>query len=416
MVIAHRIGDDWQEPAMSQDRTLDQVSRLLLRCLAGDVPVAAWPEADDERVWGQVVARALRLGMAPLLYRRLQPYSTHLPAAVLAGLEQAYWATAVANTCRLAELQRIVGGMAAAQVPVILLKGAILAETIYPDVGTRPMGDLDLLIPPAQVEVAEAVLEQLGYTTPAVDSLGHSRAFLKCYGGELTFYSHEGTGTGLDLHWRLIHHEGFRDILTIDSQALWLRACPVPSLAGAAWQLSVEDTLLYLALHLAVHHRLSDLRMFLDVDQLIRASAAIRWPEVVARATEWRVRHVVYMTLMLCRQLFATPVPPSLFRELRPSCLRLALLTRLVGARQVVSGTGAIGSKGERLLHLLLTDRMRDLVKTVVRALWPSGDWIRARYGPPVPRWIGWCRIGHLFRMARYALLAIKELVRANVG
>ena len=49
----------------------------------------------------------------------------------------------------------------------MVLQGVCFALTIYPDIGLRPMGDLDLLLPKAKLAEAVQVAKMTGY----VDSL-----------------------------------------------------------------------------------------------------------------------------------------------------------------------------------------------------------------------------------------------------
>jgi len=46
--------------------------------------------------------------------------------------------------------------------PVIVLKGAYLAEAVYGDVALRPMCDTDLMVPRAELPRAQAVLLDMG--------------------------------------------------------------------------------------------------------------------------------------------------------------------------------------------------------------------------------------------------------------
>jgi hypothetical protein len=57
----------------------------------------------------------------------------------------------------------LITAFAAADIPMILLKGAALAHLIYPAPELRPMVDIDILIDPAKTETAMRVAGDLGY-------------------------------------------------------------------------------------------------------------------------------------------------------------------------------------------------------------------------------------------------------------
>ena len=48
-------------------------------------------------------------------------------------------------------------------IPALWLKGFALARTVYPNATLRPMGDLDVLVPYEQRELALNVVNSLGY-------------------------------------------------------------------------------------------------------------------------------------------------------------------------------------------------------------------------------------------------------------
>jgi hypothetical protein len=52
-----------------------------------------------------------------------------------------------------------------AGVPAVLVKGGHTAWSVFPDPGTRPMSDVDLVVPPAGVPAARAALLEAGYAS-----------------------------------------------------------------------------------------------------------------------------------------------------------------------------------------------------------------------------------------------------------
>lgn len=389
---------------------MDGASRLLLRCLAGDITQEVLPNLDDGKAWSLLAERAGSLGLSQFLYWQLQDRGLRLPPAVCTELRPRYWATAAHNEHQLRELGRLMGLLQNAGIPVILLKGAAFLGSIYPGPGSRPMRDVDLLIQESTFEKVAAILRGQGYNAPTRDGMGHTRAFLRRYGGELAFQSSASPWLSMDLHWQLIHHEGFRDILQIDYDGLWRRAKLAPEPHRGILLLSAEDNLLYQALHLGLHHRLCVLGMYLDLDRIIRNGEAIDWSLVCSRAAKWRMRQLTYVVLSLTRDLFASPIPLGVLHQLRPSRLRLAMLGRIVSAAGIASGTDRIGTKGERLMQMLLVDRPGDLLQILWQALWPDRDWLVLRYGPLSQGRTATCRLRHLWRMVGYGSQAVREL------
>ncbi len=112
--------------------------------------------------WANLLAWGERLGALPLLHHHLAAQPEAAPAEVLTRLEAAYRKTSLRNLRSFALLREILAKAEAAGVPVLCLKGSVLAPDLYGDLGLRPMGDLDLLVRPADAPGLEAILAGMG--------------------------------------------------------------------------------------------------------------------------------------------------------------------------------------------------------------------------------------------------------------
>ena len=110
------------------------------------------------------------------------------------------YVTAAHNILIYDDLVHALRALSNAGVPVIVLKGAALAATIYPSLAHRPMGDADLLVRPGDRDWARAVLEAIGYRF-----LPEPRQRFSPFGteftGEMSFRRNERTL--VELHWEL---------------------------------------------------------------------------------------------------------------------------------------------------------------------------------------------------------------------
>ncbi|MBT7067033.1 MAG: nucleotidyltransferase family protein [Verrucomicrobia bacterium] len=122
--------------------------------------------ADSFSEWDALPAMAEQHGIAPLLYTHLAAAGIPVPATTMLALKGLALRHRSANAIRFAELQRILTALHAAQIPVLLLKGAALAHVVYPDPALRPMRDIDLLIHPDVAVEAQSTLASLGYKVP----------------------------------------------------------------------------------------------------------------------------------------------------------------------------------------------------------------------------------------------------------
>lgn len=125
---------------------------FLLRCLSDRQPPSGnhrQPAYD----WNEVVDAAAYHNLSPLLFKRLKQGGTWtcVPADAWERLRLAYFASANRNRRLYLQLRPLLAGLRTAGIPVIVLKGAYLAEAVYGDIALRPMGDVDLLVPSADL-------------------------------------------------------------------------------------------------------------------------------------------------------------------------------------------------------------------------------------------------------------------------
>src|SRR5205085_4579678 len=116
-------------------------------------------------LWERVLELADWHRLGPLLWGLLSqdPFKASVPPDTLAALRMSAMTTAASNMNLQLQLDRVLAALAKETIPVMLLKGAALIETVYPSVGLRPMEDLDLLVPRSLVQQAYEVVETLGY-------------------------------------------------------------------------------------------------------------------------------------------------------------------------------------------------------------------------------------------------------------
>jgi hypothetical protein len=293
-----------------------------------------------------------------------------MPSAVRERLSR-HLANSVA--CQLVlsrELAGLLRRFEAAGLPVIPLKGPVLGESLYPDPALRPSSDLDLLIRPETLLPVDGLLQSLGYRRlPDAHSWGFDIAYDRA-----TLY--EGpSGIRVDLHWGLLSDPRYswneREGLTV-----WDRAVRIRVAGEEALGLTPEDLLLYLALHLAVHHGLAGLLWYWDLFLILdRWGDTLDWRAVIERASRWRVRTALYFALIGLELFFDASAPVSVMARIRPRGPRAAAIEWLLRHRGAQRR-----AQLEPLIALLLADRSRTLLAPLGHVLCPPPAWVRARY------------------------------------
>jgi hypothetical protein len=307
-------------------------------------------------VWPDIVALASSHGLAPLLFKRLKESDARadVPAEVWERLRLAYFASAGRNIRLYRELGPVLRCLRSHDIPVIVLKGAFLAEAVYGDVALRPMCDVDLMVPRADLPRAHAVLLDNGCvhhqqpptdrnrnlpprhkdTKPVTSSerreaRGERRVARsgsipvsgQSEDGESRFRRGSGlrlpSGVGFELHWTIVAPKGrFRLV----SSGLWDRAQPATIAGVEVLALSPQDLLLHVCLHASVSHGLGmGLRPFCDIAETIRRYRnEMDWAQVVARSREWDAARYTGLTLHLARSMLGAAVPEDVLEQLVP--------------------------------------------------------------------------------------------------
>jgi hypothetical protein len=291
--------------------------QILLACAAqGPDPAAVEALLDAPIVWTRLVDRAVRHRLAPLLYATLRATpavtSGRPPDAILSHLRELYEWHAARHVGRVAKLTEIGTVLGREGIPILMLKGAALGNTVYRDPVWRTMGDVDLLIRERDLRTANRVLQGIGYTP---DVSWRSDAWYEAHHHHLApLHSPDGSLI-VELHRTIVDPRAAR----VPIEDLWARA-GVARIGGiAVGVLAPSDLILHLCLHLGhdnmfANGRLRDLR---DLAETIRRyGAAVEWDAVVERTRAWRVSRYVYWSLWLAREMVGAAVPPEMLERL----------------------------------------------------------------------------------------------------
>jgi len=300
-------------------------------------------------------------------------------------------------------LGKVIEGFRDAGIPVIVIKGALLAESLYPSPGLRYMSDMDLLVRHRDFRDAFEILKKKGWKLrQAQDSSDNLVEDIGDPGSEKDWQMGEGVfvnpkGCVLDLHWHLVPYVWPRYFYRVNMEEVWQEAVPVTmkNIKGALG-LSPVHTLAFMCLHLA-EHGLKQLRWLLDVDLFVRKycdSPDWSWRTLVICAKEWRICSAVFHSLCFSRCLFNTPVPGHVLDDLDPGPAARARLRVLLRPRDLlVHPPRALGSSHPKLVSAALVDRVSDLMRFLARLFVPNDAWRRQRYGDDATLLHHWGRV-----------------------
>jgi hypothetical protein len=142
------------------------------------------------------------LGLLPLLayLAKQRPWWDEAPPELRLALTSSLAQGRAEALRRGAALEMIGQTLGQAGIPCLLIKGADLAYHVFPALGLRQMLDMDLLVPPHQLEACASALRPLGFAEN--DSL-YSRQWYMAGKCQLPPLENPGLGLALDVHGTL---------------------------------------------------------------------------------------------------------------------------------------------------------------------------------------------------------------------
>ncbi|WP_263784456.1 nucleotidyltransferase domain-containing protein [Salinibacter grassmerensis] len=267
---------------------------------------AARPFLEAGVDWNAVQRLARQHRVLPLFFRGLEDLlGPELPPPMHEQIQEHRRGVRIRNTFLAQELGRVCRRFDDAGLPLLAMKGPVLAQSAYGDIALRYSVDADVAIPGDQFSEADRLLNDLGYE-PAPKRKGMSgwRASLSRYlDGQWEFT--RGNTFTLDVHTRLMP-PGYA--FSSDFHTFWEQARPVRLADDAVVTgFSPEDRLLVLVHH-GIKNQWRALRHVADVAATIRG-ADMDWDALSARAETMNCTRALKLGLHMARGLLDVMLP-----------------------------------------------------------------------------------------------------------
>src|ERR1700677_82845 len=206
---------------------------------------------DRHRIWGLARQGLTQASVAP-------------PAEIDRALNAKAWAVSRRNLVLAVETGRLCRLFREAGIPAVFVKGVTLSVLAYGDIAIKHSRDIDILVSPARVMEARAVLERAGYALkhplPALTET--QLELLLRHGKEWEFLRAAGEIV-TELHWTLT----FNGWLMRDVDV----SCPLAAVRVADTEIPtfrIEELFVYLCVH-GGQHAWSRMKWLTDVAALL---------------------------------------------------------------------------------------------------------------------------------------------------
>lgn len=365
------------------------IHRTLCTVLTGQPNTIDWA-ALTPGAWQQFVTAARQHGVAPLVCYRLQEtgWPAAVPPAVQKALQQTFYYTTAQNTMIYYELERVLAAFQ--DIPVIVLKGAALANTLYPHIGTRPMSDIDLLVPRNALRESIQALQRLEYVeyVEPVPEIAPGFNVHKLY--EVCLQQQNvNTGSMIELHWQVVGGDTDRRVPPMNwfwnhTEAWFIKPREshraLAQDTGDAYELTPMANLLYLVAHLILQHGKTQPRLlwYYDLHLLITCYAnTLDWTAIQEHAKAFHWDAALAIALKKTQQYFGTALPAYVVHKIAA--------TNTTSLQDIAMREPSDLSRASRFTEDLLNRTWRGRYSFVWGHLFPSRTYLCWRYQPDPP-------------------------------
>jgi hypothetical protein len=352
-------------------------NELLLRCLgAGD------NEATTARLsqlstadWDELIRQSRRHSVTPLLYYRIKAIdpAPGIPAQVIQKLREIYLFSAESSIKRYHELSKWLRSIQNEGIQVIVLKGAALAELIYPNIALRPMFDVDLLIKAEDFWRIDEILSGAGFKSDKRILLSKRHIYW------VRHIAYMSKAIQLELHPGIYELPNLRP---------WANVAHAKIASVDTLVLGPEDLLLHTCIHLLDHMYIrEDLSGYLiwwyDIASILKFyQEELNWDYVMRVVEEHEIEASINRVLRATSEWAGSYVPAEVLGQLADDGVFISL-NDIMNQRQVQK------SKTASLLpYIPFISGIRSIkgrIYHVFRSVLPCREYMMHRYAVKTP-------------------------------
>ncbi|MCQ6275270.1 nucleotidyltransferase family protein [Bacillus sp. V3B] len=249
--------------------------------------------------WNFFIQLAMHHRVYPLLYSKVKKISSKfIPKWVVQILYQEYKRNTFKMLHLCSEMEKLNKKCQENRIPLINLKGPILAAELYGDISLRTSNDLDILIPFKHLEKIEGILTGTGYVKD--DYIETILNDWKWRHHHIT-YINPKKDVKIEVHWRLNPGPGKEP----NFDELWERRRISTLTNNPIYFLSEEDLFLFLVSH-GARHGWSRLRWLIDIQQIVRQD--LDWLKIQRKLKKYNFLDIGGQALILSSYLLTTEI------------------------------------------------------------------------------------------------------------
>lgn len=264
------------------------------------------------------------------------------------------------NIISLENLSRLIKKLNEKNIPVIILKGAALCQTVYPHIGTRSFCDLDIMVRPKDLQKVKKELERLDYSFSPTAAQHH-----------LVAYQSASRSLPLEVHWDLVNETSpfQRYAFKLSAERFWEEAVPLKIGGADALTLSPEHQLIHLCIHM-LKEGYANTKWFVDLYLFLKSyKGKIGWDKLIEDCQKFQVRRPLYYALSSLDRMFHLDemdeklLCRKALQELKPT--RLGLIEKII-LKQLLKNPCPFFTLKRLFLYFFSIERLTDRLKALL--------------------------------------------------
>jgi hypothetical protein len=261
----------------------------------------------DTSHWDYLLERSSSHRITPLVYYTLQTFGllAYFPDEVRADMQKIYLESLASNLAYFEELNAILEKCRVENLEMMVLKGPVLAQSLYEDHGLRPFTDIDILVKRNDMAACRQCMEALGYRICEDNrplDFYDKYHFHHVYTKQTDFMNFT-----VEIHWDLFSpHSSIR----FDLPSLWENKITLSTNKAHINTLSWDDHFLYLCALYCITDGFSSLLQLYDLALIARTKLTNHsWNAIENQCERLGIKHVVRCCIQLIEALSGEPLP-----------------------------------------------------------------------------------------------------------
>jgi len=330
----------------------------ILRSFYGSTPVfGAMTPLIKEAQWGAIFTFLRFHKLFPISYHVLS--GTELWETIPNDFKQSLKQASFENTALILLLENFMDAVASAlekaRIPFYIIKGPAVALEFYRPSDLRPYTDIDIVIPFNSFNDANAILNDLGFSS-------RGKSFTREYFDSVHFSNGRYPGIAIDLQWESVTSIWTREPF-LSSKEVWDRIRLLRTSESKHIPVLAPMFLIpFLCTHLVFHRPMALLIHLMDLALAVRdCESDLPWDELVRWVHCKKLGKPVYHSLTWTKDTLDVTIPPAVLDALKPG----AVERHLFPFRRIASRHGNMPEFMERVIKFPLIEGWKNKARSI---------------------------------------------------